>query len=392
MWIRTMACAAAALAFASYAAAAPVEAQLGTPVKASRGTPFTGHESTPAITVPGKIPAARFRHALDALSGEEASTTRGATESSVYRRAAPAVVLIVTEEGLGSGVLISADGQIVTNLHVVRGAKQIGVAFKPALEGTPLGEGDLRAAKLLKVDEVADLALIQVAAVPAGVKPLALGDSSRLQVGADVHAIGHPTGEAWTYTRGIVSQIRRAYDWSAEDKVQHEATVVQTQTPINPGNSGGPLLDDQANVVGINSFTGEGEGMNYAVSVEDVKSFLARAHDRAAAPLAPPKSCDWKTIRIEEWKDPVGKAEMIDSDCDGQIDAALFEPANKRAPYVLMRDESGHGEYDTMYFDANHDGDPEYVIYDSDGDGQPDLRGDCRQGADAPYRWTKLDR
>ena len=112
-------------------------------------------------------------------------------------------------------------------------------------------------------------------------KPLAIGDTGKLQVGADVHAIGHPTGQAWTYTRGIVSQIRRDYAWKAGRQVQHKATVIQTQTPINPGNSGGPLLDD-----GLASGRhqqlqrAKAEGLNFAVSAEDVKAFLARKDDR----------------------------------------------------------------------------------------------------------------
>src|SRR5690606_14286963 len=133
------------------------------------------------------------------------------------------------------------------------------------------GDADIRPAKVVKRDGVADLALLQVADVPAGVKPLAVGSAASVQVGADVHAIGHPTGEAWTYTRGVVSQVRKDYAWMDE----HKATVIQTQTPINPGNSGGPLINDDLEIIGVNSFKADGEGLNFAVSADDVKAFLA---------------------------------------------------------------------------------------------------------------------
>jgi S1-C subfamily serine protease len=77
-----------------------------------------------------------------------------------------------------------------------------------------------------------------------------------------------PTGEAWTYTTGVISQYRRAYEWQAEgDPIKHKADIIQTQTPINPGNSGGPLLGDTGNLIGVNSFKASGEGLNFAVSV-----------------------------------------------------------------------------------------------------------------------------
>ena len=392
-WIRIAAFAAAALS-ASYASAQTLEGAFGTPAGQSRGPAAPTAAKAPNARVGAKTPAATFRRALERLQPETASATRGAADVELYRKASPSIVLIITDKAFGSGALISADGQIVTNLHVVRGAKQVGVVFKPAVEGLKPQPADLRRAEVVKVDEVADLALLKVDAVPAGVAPLKLGDSSALQVGADVHAIGHPTGEAWTYTRGIVSQIRRAYEWSAGDPVRHEATVIQTQTPLNPGNSGGPLLDGNGAIVGVNSFTGEGEGLNYAVSVEDVKTFLARSHDRRTAQNVTEAAaeCEWKVVKSEAWKDPKGQADYVDTDCDGQDDATVFTPANKREPQWIMRseDEESKGEIDTIYFDQGRDGSVDWVLYDTDHNGKPDMRGDYRKGEDEPYRWEKI--
>lgn len=256
-WVRAAAVT-ATLSLASYAWAAPPEARLGQPADLPDGTAAKGRVDLPDLPAAG----VRFGQALSRLKPEGQATTRGAAETRVYQKASPAVVLIVSENALGSGALISADGKIVTNLHVVDDAEVVGVIFKPAVEGAAVGKGDVRRAKVIRRDELTDLALIQVEEVPAGVTPLAIGNSTTLQVGADVHAIGHPTGEAWTYTRGIVSQIRRDYEWSTEDKIPGKATVIQTQTPINPGNSGGPLIDDGLRLIGINSFIGDGEGLN----------------------------------------------------------------------------------------------------------------------------------
>jgi hypothetical protein len=252
-----------------------------------------------------------------------------------------------------------------------------------------VGEGDLVVAKVLRRDEVADLALIQVPKLPQGVKPLELGNSTTLEVGADVHAIGHPTGQSWTYTRGVVSQIRRAHAWKTESKLNHEATVIQTQTPINPGNSGGPLLDDQLRIVGINSFVGEGEGLNFAVSAEDVKSFLARGQDRFAAK---PAACTETTV-LEEKKiaKPKGVEQLLDTDCDGEGDTILEIPASKREPILATFDGDEDGKLDTVYVDNDRDGEVDEAIYDTDGDGKPDMMGEFRKGEDEPYRMTRME-
>jgi len=328
----------------------------------------------------------RYADVLDGVQPEGRSATRGAGDTRVYKAASPAVVLVVSGDSLGSGALISADGKIITNLHVVGDAAEVGVVFKPAEEGARVGEKDLRPAKVIRRDGIADLALLQVSQVPAGVTPLKLGGQS-VEVGADVHAIGHPTGQTWTYTRGIVSQVRQDYEWSAEDKIEHKATVVQTQTPINPGNSGGPLLNDAIEIVGVNSFSGQGEGMNYAVSAKDVQALLALTADRAAAP---PKTCEVQEIATEPSKKTKGKDVFMDTDCDGEIDAVMNIPDSKKIPITYAADSDGDGKIDTILVDVGHDGQLDLATYDTDGDGKYDVEGFYRKGEDEPYRLEKV--
>jgi S1-C subfamily serine protease len=209
--------------------------------------------------------------------------TRGAKNIEVYKKAVAATVLIETDRGLGSGSVIGTRGEVLTNWHVIEGASRITVYFKPE-EGGQARKDLAFTATPIKVDQVADLALLQIQAPPPGLHPLELGNLKELEVGQDVHAIGHPKGQAWTYTTGTISQIRPDYQWR-DATLLHQGTVIQTQTPINPGNSGGPLLNDQAELIGVNSFiAAEAEGLNYAVAVDTVRAFL----QKAASPPAPP--------------------------------------------------------------------------------------------------------
>lgn len=335
--------------------------------------------------------ARAYGKALSGLAPEGRSVTRGAKETQVYQAASPAVVLIVTKDALGSGVLVSADGRIVTNLHVVGDYAEVGVVFKPKVEGSAIADADVKTARVLRRDEVADLALIQVSDAPANVRPLVVAPTATVQVGADVHAIGHPKGESWTYTRGIVSQIRRDYEWDTESRLRHKATVIQTQTPINPGNSGGPLIDDGLRVIGINSFKGQGEGMNFAVSAEDVTAFLGRTVDRVTT-LAPQREsgCKSKTLDERPVSKPKGVRYRVDNDCDGAADYEVIEPDDRREPLSVLYDDDGDGRIDTVILDADHDGKPDLAVYDTDGDGKVDLQGDYRPGEEEPYRYVRV--
>jgi hypothetical protein len=207
-----------------------------------------------------------------------------------------------------------------------------------------------------------------------------------------VHAIGHPTGEAWSYTGGIVSQIRRDYEWQADDGFRHRATVIQTQTPINPGNSGGPLLDDGGAIVGINSFVrAEAEGLNYAVSVEDVRALLAADGSRLAGAGAAPQgkgSAPGKPVPPSGKGPAPGKGlppgkggggacgqerRPVDTDNDGKADAyAVDEDCDGRAD-LLLEDSDGDGRLDTVYGDRNGNGTNDYKGVDKDGDGKLDV-------------------
>ncbi len=221
--------------------------------------------------------------------------TRGVTNVEVYKKAAPATVLVVTDQSLGSGAVISSQGEVLTNWHVIQGASRIAVVFKPQ-RGVEVKRELAFAAIPIKVDQIADLALLQIQTPPQTLRVLSLGDIATVEVGQDVHAIGHPEGEVWTYTTGIISQIRPNYQWKGSDGLLHQSTVIQTQTALNPGNSGGPLLNDQGEIIGINSFRGEGEGLNYAVAADVVTGFLQRSTSTAAAPSAPaPRPSSYRT-------------------------------------------------------------------------------------------------
>jgi len=182
-----------------------------------------------------------LRKASDIFKGlrpDAPSTTRSILDQRIYKQASPSVVLISNDEGLGSGAVINATGLIITNYHVVGNATKVSVVFKPKIEGAALADRNIYQGTVIKRDQIADLALVKVDVLPVGTPVLQLGTINNAAVGEDVFAIGHPLGEEWTYTRGVISQLRRDYAWKNDDGVSHKADVIQTQTPINPGNSG----------------------------------------------------------------------------------------------------------------------------------------------------------
>jgi len=330
---------------------------------------------------------------LSSLALNREPTMRGAREVAVYAQVSPAVVLILNGDSLGSGTLLDGSGLIVTNWHVVQGTKTVGLIFKPVNEGDPLSSAQVVTGNVIRIDQIADLALVQALAVPTQAHPARLSSISTVQVGDDVHAIGHPTGESWTYTRGIVSQIRRNYQWFTEEKLQHQADVIQTQTPINPGNSGGPLLNNDGEILGINSFKGEGEGLNFAVSADSVRVLLAAKSDRYAKPVQTASAggggkpeCEPKTIKSWRISDPPGTDTLVDADCHGSGDVIFQTPDDQSKPVLIMIDSKHKGSTDILMVCPNRDGYPTYALYDTTGSGKPNMIGYFRNHEFEPYR------
>src|SRR6202165_5813466 len=205
------------------------------------------------------------------LSGDESINVR------IYRQASPAVANILTKateydffmdpvpvEGAGSGFVIDPRGYILTNFHVVEGAQSIEVV---------LGDQSHHAAKFIGADQRNDVALIKIDPKGKKLVTLPLGDSSALQVGQKVLAIGNPFGFQSTLTTGIVSALGRTVQTSQTTFIDE---AIQTDAAINRGNSGGPLINSHGEVIGINSAiytpSGTTAGIGFAIPINTAKS------------------------------------------------------------------------------------------------------------------------
>jgi len=240
-----------------------------------------------------------YSKGLEALPRfHEPILTRGETGIAVFRKVSPSVVMVltanfkddkITESGLGTGIIIDSAGYVLTNWHVIHGFESGIVFLKPAY-GTEPDRNSAYGIRLIAQSEQADLALVKIVKPPAGLIPVKLGDSSSIQVAEDIHVIGHPHGQLWSYTTGVVSQVRDNYGWEYSDGSKHFAKVLQLQTAINPGNSGGPVLDNNASMLGLVAMSEEGQNLNYAVAIDVIKDFVNNslaARSRGGEPRLP---------------------------------------------------------------------------------------------------------
>lgn len=212
--------------------------------------------------------------AIDRTSSD--SSQSAYSVSDVANAVADSVVEITTEsvstnnfmgqyisEGAGSGVIVTTDGYIVTNHHVISGAKTISVTLTDGKSYTSQVVGD---------DSKTDLAVLKIDAT--GLTPAVLGDSDNLTVGQTAIAIGNPLGQlGGTVTSGIVSALDREVEIDGEIM-----NLLQTSAAINPGNSGGGLFDDKGNLIGIVNAKSSGsdiEGLGFAIPINTVKTVIA---------------------------------------------------------------------------------------------------------------------
>jgi putative serine protease PepD len=215
---------------------------------------------------------------------------------TILKGAVPAVVAIVDDGGpdsggaAGTGFVISSDGVIVTNNHVVEGAHEIQAVFS---------DGTTRDAKVLGRNEPSDLAVVKVDA--SGLPTIALGDSDRVQVGDDVVAIGNALAlqGGLTVTRGIISGLHREVDTNTGSALED---VLQTDTAINPGNSGGPLVDAQGRVIGINTAIadpGSAQNVGFAIPISNATAIIEQLRQGRQPALLGVKTIDVDQAKVD---------------------------------------------------------------------------------------------
>lgn len=211
--------------------------------------------------------------------GNTVITETEASISGVVEKVSPSVVSIVTETqaaslrgitteaGAGTGMIVSSNGYVLTNKHVVQGTDSVTVIFT---DGTTydnvrlVGVDPLNDVAFLKIDGVADLPAVE------------LGDSSSLRVGQSVVAIGNSLGQYQnTVTSGIVSGVGRPVSAQSGDTIENLNDLIQTDAAINPGNSGGPLLNLQGQVIGINTAVAQdAQGVGFALPINATKGII----------------------------------------------------------------------------------------------------------------------
>jgi len=271
--------------------------------------------------------------------------TRGKSEgSAIFSALAPSIVKIFLEDGHGSGVVVSNDGIIVTNYHVIEGNSEGAVltmprkgTYEPVFNFTIAGSFPLKDLAFIKVN------FDKTRPVP----PIKFGPSKYVDVGDQVYSIGHPLGHDWSLTRGIISAKRKNFPFGIHKGKEQRADVLQTQTPISSGNSGGALLNKNNELIGINTFSWiDSQNLNFAISADEVFDLLA----------------DLKKITKNKPKKPTLYPESgllvkkIDKNDDG-----VFE--------IIIYNVFGHSEGDWFLVDVDEDGIIDRVDIDHDGDG-----------------------
>jgi putative serine protease PepD len=252
-----------------------------------------GGASGAAITALSGSPApSSATSSLTAAAGQQVSSTGIADVSTIAAKVLPSVVQVNVPldqgEAIGSGVILSSNGQILTNAHVVDGA--VGDVT------VVLSDGTKYQASVVGADTKADIAVLQ-AKNASGLTPATLGDSSKVAVGSEVVAIGSPGGLQNTVTSGIVSALNRnlsdigggQQQQSPFNRTSSKAssgpsyTAIQTDAAINQGNSGGPLVNSAGQVIGINSAlynpsasngSAGSVGIGFAIPINDAKTIV----------------------------------------------------------------------------------------------------------------------
>ena len=317
----------------------------------------------------------------------------------IYKNYSKSVFFLLNTEGegiVGTGFLVDKSGLVLSNWHVTDGAKQMFVWTLPE-------EGALDAQILFKEinpyygqvvaeNKLEDLALIKVSGLPSSIIPVELGSNQEVDIGDNVYAIGHPKSLPWTFSSGMVSQIREKHKWMYVDKSEHQATVIQMQTPISTGNSGGPLFTSEGKVVGVNTLMqGEGQNLNFAVAVDHVKKFIKENPNvKKVNPAGALVKKNFPNARAQDYnKNGIIDTWYIDSNKNGKIDTAFIDDDEDGFVEGTLIDKNENGVWELMVLDTDKDGKNNEAYIDEDEDRKADV---LAHDYDQDGNWDKFEK
>ena len=313
----------------------------------------------------------------------------------IFEKYANSVVFIDNkkDKGSGSGFIVNHNGlKIITNWHVVETAKNVTICLKTKILNR-VCDTDYYTGKVVKRNKQKDLAMIEVKGLPSNLKPVTYGSYKKVKVGQTAFAIGHPDGLVWTFTNGMISQKRPEHRWRYKSS-RHLANTIQIQVPINPGNSGGPLFNKNKELIGVNTFTSEGENLNFAIAVDDLIEFINEVEQKDVESKyiqKKKKGNTWIQKKTDKNKksgiskkypnakevdlneNGITDTWLLDENKDGNYEKALLDINEDGIIEAIALDENENKNYEMIVFDDDLDGNPDRAEYDENDDGKMDV-------------------
>ncbi len=269
------------------------------------------------------------------------SNDRGDKEANIIiPKLESSTVIIKSDDSIGAGVIINDGKNILTNYHVVEpNQNEVYIALKPSLGDTPSINNYFKV-KVLKVDMIKDLALLQIPEnliKKSNKNSLKLANANSLKKGIDIYNMGHPLGYFYAFEYGMLTNILNDYSWDTY-KANY---ILQYSMNSNRGNSGSPIVNDKLELIGIGAFSNkEGKNLNFGISVIDIKEFL-----------------DSKDSVIVEKKNPDEyKDKIIEKGLYKNVKLAKIDRNNNGKPDAVMKDIDNDGIWDIIAYDTDEDG------------------------------------
>tara|TARA_B100000989_G_scaffold269279_1_gene224573 strand:- start:1056 stop:2330 length:1275 start_codon:yes stop_codon:yes gene_type:complete len=311
---------------------------------------------------------------------------RGGIASNIYKNKKNSIFLIVNpvafedpdtkeviEGSTGTGSLISKEGLIITNFHVIENANQ--VWLYPYAKKFNFKSSEKFLGVVVARDKKVDLAIIKVYGISKNIKPLTFGEINNIEPGDDVFSMGHPNTLHWSITDGIISSIRDNYKIKTVT-----ADMIQNTAPILGGSSGGPLFNAKGEIIGINTFGDDSANFNFAVSNKHVFELIGKLPDNIKFNLDKINPINEKELNsrfkgiksgdynkngvVDEW--------FVDSDQNGVGDTLFVDDNEDGKIERIYIDKNENSVWDMVVFDDDLDGNPNRQVIDEDEDGKPD--------------------